>query len=81
MPKRSLSPLHRATTHWTTGRRILVAAVVITALLGAAGLTAWFTVRGSKNEASASPAAPAPSAPATRAPKPFAGTGSVPAQP
>lgn len=81
MPKRSLSPLHRATTHWTTGRRVLVAAVVITALLGAAGLTAWFTSRGAQLETGASPAAPAPSSPAGAAPKPSVGTGSVPAPP
>ncbi|MCY0954944.1 hypothetical protein [Streptomyces sp. H27-S2] len=81
MPKRSLSPLHRATTHWSAGRRILVAAVVITALLGAAGLTAWFTARGGHRKADASPAAPAPSSPAGTAPKPPIGTGAVPAPP
>lgn len=81
MPKRSLSPLHRATTHWSTGRRILVAAMVITALLGAAGLTAWFTARGGQPGTGASPAAPAPSSPAGTAPKPSVGTGSVPAPP
>ncbi|MCX5278356.1 hypothetical protein [Streptomyces virginiae] len=81
MPKRSLSPLHRATTHWTTGRRILVAAVVITALLASAGLTAWFTSRGGQSKTGASPTAPAPSSPAATAPKPSAGTGSVPAPP
>ncbi|WP_239516384.1 MULTISPECIES: hypothetical protein [unclassified Streptomyces] len=73
--------MHRATTHWTTGRRILVAAVVITALLGAAGLTAWFTSRSGKSETGASPAAPAPSSPAGTAPKTSVGTGSVPAPP
>lgn len=82
MPKRSLSPLHRATTHWTTGRRILVAAVVITALLGAAGLTAWFTSRGGQSKTGASPTASArPSSPAATAPKPSASTGAVPAPP
>ncbi|WP_405421484.1 hypothetical protein [Streptomyces erythrochromogenes] len=81
MPKRSLSPLHRATTHWSTGRRILVAAVVIAALLGAAGLTAWFTTRGGQHESDASSAAPAPSSPAGTASKPPVGTGSVPAPP
>ncbi|MFG2979409.1 hypothetical protein ACGFYY_41290 [Streptomyces sp. NPDC048331] len=81
MPNRSLSPLHRATTHWTTGRRILVAAVVITALLGAAGLAAWFTARGGQSKTGVSPAAPAPSSSATTAPKPSVGTGSVPAPP
>ncbi|MCY0942361.1 hypothetical protein [Streptomyces antarcticus] len=81
MPKRSLSPLHRATTHWSAGRRILVASVVIVALLGTAGLTAWFTTRGGKAEAGRSPASPAPSSPAGTAPKPSAGTGSVPAPP
>ncbi|MFJ7589488.1 hypothetical protein ACIQZO_19330 [Streptomyces sp. NPDC097617] len=81
MPKRSLSPLHRATTHWSAGRRILVASVVIVALLGTAGLTAWFTARGGKAEAGRSPAPPAPSSPAGTAPKPSAGTGSVPAPP
>ncbi|MFB7781363.1 hypothetical protein ACFC1D_01450 [Streptomyces vinaceus] len=81
MPKRSLSPLHRATTHGTTGRRILVAAVVIAALLGAAGLTAWFTSRGGQSKTGASPTAPAPNSPTTTAPKASAGTGSVPAPP
>ncbi|MCY0940230.1 hypothetical protein [Streptomyces antarcticus] len=73
--------MHRATTHWTTGRRILVAAVVITALLGAAGLTAWFTARGGQPETGPSRAAPTPSSPAGTAPKPSVGTGSVPAPP
>ncbi|WP_443056092.1 hypothetical protein [Streptomyces sp. NBC_00239] len=81
MPKRSLSPLHRATTHWTTRRRILVAAMVITALLGAAGLTAWFTSRDGQTKTDASPAAPGASSPAPTAPKPSVGTGSVPAPP
>lgn len=81
MPKRSLSPLHRATTHWSSGRRILVAAVVITALLAAAGLTAWLTARGGQNKAVASPASPAPSSPADTASKAPVGTGSVPAPP
>ncbi|MFZ3470434.1 hypothetical protein ACODT4_15395 [Streptomyces sp. 2.9] len=81
MPKRSLSPLHRATTHWTTGRRILVAAVVITALLGAAGLTAWFTSRSGQGKTGVSPAVPGASSPAGTTPKPSVGTGSVPAPP
>ncbi|MFI1060511.1 hypothetical protein ACH4TC_01295 [Streptomyces spororaveus] len=81
MPKRSLSPLHRATTHWSTGRRILVGAIVITALLAVAGFAAWFTNRGDQHAGGQAPSAPAPSAPAETAPKPSAGTGSVPAPP
>ncbi|MEU5148794.1 hypothetical protein AB0G42_16590 [Streptomyces yangpuensis] len=81
MPKRSPSPLHRATTHWSTSRRILVGAIVITVLLAVAGFAAWFTGRGEQHASGQAPSAPAPSAPAETAPKPSAGTGSVPTPP
>ncbi|MCY0933819.1 hypothetical protein OTB74_06200 [Streptomyces sp. H34-S4] len=55
--------------------------MVIAALLGAAGLTAWSTTRGGQKESEASPASPAPSSPADTASKLPAGTGSVPAPP
>ncbi|GHD79413.1 hypothetical protein ACFQL8_19355 [Streptomyces goshikiensis] len=81
MPKRSLSPLHRATTHWSTGRRVLVGALVITVLLTVAGFAAWFTNRGEQHAGGQRSSAPAPSAPADTAAKPSTGTGSVPAPP
>ena len=81
MPKRSLSPLHRATTHWSTGRRIFVGAIVMTVLLAVAGFAAWFTNRGVQPAGGQAPSARTPSAPADTTPQPSAGTGSVPAPP
>ncbi|MFA7764871.1 hypothetical protein [Streptomyces sp. NRRL S-448] len=78
MPKR---PLHRATTHWSTSRCILVGAIVLAVLLAVAGFAAWFTGRGEQPDSGQAPSAPRPSASAETAPKPSAGTGSVPAPP
>ncbi|MFJ5546708.1 hypothetical protein [Streptomyces sp. NPDC093225] len=81
MPKRSLSPLHRATTHWSTSRRILVGTIVLTVLLAVAGFAAWFTGRGEQHAGGQAPSAPAARTPADSAPQPSAGTGSVPVPP
>lgn len=82
MGKRSLSPLHRATSHWPAKRRITVLVTVTALLLSVAATAALFTSRDQgKARAPAAPASPNPSTSTPGALKPGAGTGSVPSPP
>ncbi|MGW7005909.1 hypothetical protein ACWGCW_24660 [Streptomyces sp. NPDC054933] len=84
MPNRFSSPLSGYGATWSAKRRILIVAVVITALLAVAGIAAWCTGRdGQHHEGSATPSATgstAPSADPTPTPT-SSGTGSVPKPP
>ncbi|MFJ6934644.1 hypothetical protein ACIQV2_15715 [Streptomyces globosus] len=80
MGRRSLSPLHRATSDWPAKRRIIVLVTVTALLLAVAAAAALLTSRDQgKARIPTASASPSPSPPG--APKPGAGTGSVPKPP
>ncbi|MCC2275551.1 hypothetical protein ACMATS_24755 [Streptoverticillium reticulum] len=84
MPNRFSSPLSGYGATWSAKRRILIIAVVITALLAVAGIAAWFTGHdGHRHDASTTPSvtdSTTPTADPTAAPA-SSGTGSVPKPP
>ncbi|MEW1632695.1 hypothetical protein AB0469_01315 [Streptomyces sp. NPDC093801] len=82
MGRRSLSPLHRATSHWPSKRRITVLVTVTVLLLAVAAAAALLTNRDqgkARTPAAPAPADPSPSTPG--APKPGTGTRAVPSPP
>ncbi|MFF3640393.1 hypothetical protein [Streptomyces sp. NPDC002564] len=80
MPKRFPSLAGYGVT-WSANRRVAIVALVLTALLALAAITAWFTGRGEHHDSGSTPSQASTSSHAEAAPKPAAGSGSVPKPP